>query len=285
MRTERTSTTSPLIPNSHGIADTGATTVLVMAEKPMQNVRIAPNPLTIKLPDGNTVRSTHICDVEIPGLPYVLEGHIVPALNVASLIGIRILCKIGCRVVFTDTACYVKCNGNNIILRGTKDPSTDLWVIPLTPKAINENQMELWTSQGIDKKIGINNQSRAGPDMARAPQSTKTVNSNAAVAMFTHSVRTRANTVKFGHQAMCNPKISSLLTALRKGFLKGCPNLSEELVTKYLNPSPATAKGHMKRPKRGIRSTIKKAKTKGGDIQTVPVPIPQVAPPVLPQYK
>ncbi len=120
--------------------------------------------------------------------------------------------------------------------------------------------------------------------MARAPQSTKTVTSNAAVAMFTHSVRTRANTVKFGHQAMCNPKISSLLKALRKGFLKGCPNLSEELVTKYLNPSPATAKGHMKRPRKGIRSTSKKAKTKGGDIQTVPVPIPQVAPPVLPQY-
>ena len=120
--------------------------------------------------------------------------------------------------------------------------------------------------------------------MARAPHYTKTVTSNAAVTMFTHSVRTRANTVKFGHQAMCNPKILSLLIALRKGFLKGCPNLSEDLVTKYLNPSPATAKGHMKRPRKGIRSTSKKAKTKGGEKQTVPVPIPQVAPPVLPQY-
>jgi hypothetical protein len=66
--------------------------------------------------------------------------------------------------------------------------------------------------------------------------------------------------------------------------LKGCPNLSEELVTKYLNPSPATAKGHMKRPRKGIRSTSKKAKTKGGAVQSVPVPIPQVAPPVIPQY-
>ena len=120
--------------------------------------------------------------------------------------------------------------------------------------------------------------------MARAPQSPKTVMSNAAVAMFTHSVHTRANTVKFGHQAMCNPKISSLLKALWKGFLKGCPNLSEELVTKYLNPSPATAKGHMKHPRTGIRSTSKKAITNGGAVQSVPVPIPQVAPPVLPQY-
>jgi hypothetical protein len=83
---------------------------------------------------------------------------------------------------------------------------------------------------------------------------------------------------------MCNPKISSLLKALRKGFLKGCPNLSGELVTKYLKPGPAMAKGHMKRPRKGIRSTSKKATTKGGVVQQVPIPIPQVAPPLLPQY-
>ncbi len=72
--------------------------------------------------------------------------------------------------------------------------------------------------------------------------------------MFTHSVGTRANAVKFAHQSLCNPKISSLMKALRKGFLKGCPNVSEELVTKYLNPSPATAKGHMKRSKKGLEA-------------------------------
>jgi hypothetical protein len=50
------------------------------------------------------VKSTHVCNLEIPGLPHVLEGHIVPDLNMASLIGIQILCKMGCIVVFTDTA-------------------------------------------------------------------------------------------------------------------------------------------------------------------------------------
>ncbi len=66
--------------------------------------------------------------------------------------------------------------------------------------------------------------------------------------------------------------------------MKGCPNLSEELVTKYLNPNLAMANRHMKCPKKGIRSTSKKAKTKGDNIQPVPVPVPQVAPPLLPQY-
>jgi hypothetical protein len=130
---------------------------------------------------------------------------------------------------------------------------------------------KLWTSQG--EKF----QSRTGPGMARTPKSPKPCVPAASVAMFTHSVRTQANTVKFGHQAMCNPKMSSLLKkALQKGFLKRCPNLSEDLVTKYLNPSPATAKGHMKRPKKGIRSTSEKAKTKGDNVPHVPVPIPQV---------
>jgi hypothetical protein len=68
------------------------------------------------------------------------------------------------------------------------------------------------------------------------------------------------------------------MKALKKGFLKGCPNINKELVTKYLNPSPATAKGHMKRPKKGIRTTTRK---------TPPIipPIAQIAnPEVLPIF-
>jgi hypothetical protein len=181
----------------------GATFVLVMANTPMKNVQIVPNPLNINFPDGKMVHSTHMCDVEIPGLPHVLEGHVVPALNVASLIGIQILCKVGCRVVFMDTACYVKYNGK-FILRGTKDPSTDLWVLPLTPNTISESQTQLWTSQGDDEASTHTTklQLQAGPGMARASQSPKHFTPTAAVAMFTNSVHTQANTVKCGHQEM-----------------------------------------------------------------------------------
>ena len=72
---------------------------------------------------------------------------------------------------------------------------------------------------------------------------------------FTHTVRTKANSIKFALQSMCSPTISTLLKAIRRGYLDGCPNLSAKGVTRYLNPSPATAKGHMKRPHQGIRST------------------------------
>ena len=106
------------IPITHAVADTGATSVMIMKKTSnMQNVRLGTSPITINLPDGTIVKSTHICDLKIPGLPYVLEGHIVPDLTVASLVGIRILCKLGCTVLFTDTACYVRYKGK-VILTG-----------------------------------------------------------------------------------------------------------------------------------------------------------------------
>ncbi len=60
------------------------------------------------------------------------------------------------------------------------------------------------------------------------------------------------------HQSLCNPPKSSLLAAICQGFLCGAPHLSEKAVSKYLPPSPATSKGHMKRPHKGIRSTTPK---------------------------
>jgi hypothetical protein len=109
----------------------------------------------------------------------------------------------------------------------------------------------VWSTHNATKSA----QSQAGPCMARDLQSPMIVDNKpelTEMATFSHSVRTRANAVKFTYQSLCNPTISSLLKAMRRGFLKGCPNLNPELVATYLNPSPATAKGHMKRPKQCI---------------------------------
>jgi hypothetical protein len=96
--------------------------------------------------------------------------------------------------------------------------------------------------------------------VGQSPKTSITVPADAhdgakQVASFTHSIKTRANAVKFAHQSLCNPKISSFLKAVRHGFLNGFPNISKKLINKYLNASPATTKGHMKRPRHGIKST------------------------------
>ena len=127
---QRIDRTKIAIAASHAIADTGATSIFVMEGADVINKRAALAPLTINLPDGRKVQSTHICDILIPGLPTKLTGHIVPDLKVASLFGIRVLCKAGCKVVFDKDKCEVYYQ-DKIILRGRKDPSTDLWTLPI----------------------------------------------------------------------------------------------------------------------------------------------------------
>mgnify|MGYP006204437665 FL=1 len=188
------------------------------------------------------------------------------------------LCKAGCKVVFDDDKCDVFYQGK-LILRGYKDPSTDLWTLPIVPTHAN-----VWTTPGTQEQgphvtkhaasvhkacvllpkaddknrntcgpIAVDNLPRPGPCIGRAPHQS--------IAGFTHSIKTRVNAVKFAHQSLCNPKISSLLKAIQKGFLDGCPNVNVKLILKYLNPSPATAKGHMKRPRHGIKSTTPRIQT------------------------
>ena len=127
--------------DTHAIADTGVTSIFVVAGTPMTNIRPALDPLTINLPNGKIIHSTHICDISIPGLLMILTGHIVLGLSMASLMGIRVLCKVGCKVFFTGTTCEVKYQ-NKVILTGIKDPTTDLWTLPITPMAINATRRQ-----------------------------------------------------------------------------------------------------------------------------------------------
>jgi hypothetical protein len=135
---------------------------------------------------------------------------------------------------------------------------------------------------------GPNILSRPGPCLGRAPHvgdSSESAHPAITLSTFMHSVRTRSNALNFSHQSLCSPKVSSLLKAVHRGFLNGCPNMSVKLILKYLNPSAATAKGHMKRPRHGIRSTRTWTPVKTNDphVQVEPVPvILQPVPVILP---
>ena len=62
-----------------------------------------------------------------------------------------------------------------------------------------------------------------------------------------------------GHQLSSRPL---------KGHLLNAPHLTERTVKKYLPPAPSTAKGHMKRPRKGLRSTTIKPKKKNASPPT-----------------
>ena len=51
------------------IADAGATAHFLLPGAPVTNVQPTLYPLTINLPDGSTIKSTHTCLLDIPWLP------------------------------------------------------------------------------------------------------------------------------------------------------------------------------------------------------------------------
>ena len=256
---------------SEAIADSGATQIFVMDGIPVHNRQKTTCPFKVALADGRRVMSTHMCDIIIPGLPTTLVGHIVPELSIASLFGIRLLTEAGCTVKFDREKCVVKYNGK-IILTGMKDPTTDLWTLPIVGCAGKTSPTDTRDEQDAFEPLRDEFMERANAACSATTSSlavplctsTQAYTTGETVTyklptpppnkfgFFTHTIRTKANSIKFAHQSMCSPTISTILKAIRRGFLDGCPNLSAKGVTRYLNPSPATAKGHMKRPHQGI---------------------------------
>ena len=159
---------------------------------------------------------------------------------------------------------------------GMKDPTTDLWTLPIVNSAGKTSQMDTHDEQDAFNNLRneflekVNMAYNTEPSSVAIPlcastQACRTIQTGKPrlptpppkdFRFFTHTVRTKASSIKFAHQSMCSPTISTLLKAIRCGYLDGCPNLSAKGVTHYLNPSPATAKGHMKPPHQGIWSTI-----------------------------
>jgi hypothetical protein len=63
--------------------------------------------------------------------------------------------------------------------------------------------------------------------------------------------------------------------------------MSKKLILKYLNPSAATAKGHMKRPRHGIRSTRTRTPVEITDARVPVEHVPIILPVdnALPEYQ
>ncbi len=244
-----------LNPNN-AIADLGATQIFVMDGTPVLNKRCTMCPLKVSLADGHEVTSTHICDVKINGLTVTLMGHIIPELSVTSIFGIRALTAAGCEVWFDNLKSTVWYN-HRIILQGGKDQATNLWTLPIGNVGMTSRHDTIVIPP-------------AAPVLANTHAHYATIQ----IAFFMQTIRNKANSIQFSHQLLCSPHISTLLKAIKRGYLEGCPNITAEGLSRYLIPSPATAKGHMRRPRQGIRSTQNR------NNNSTPLPIKPDAPDV-----
>ena len=206
------------------ILDSGASSHFMVTDAPVIEKEKATAPLSIQLPDGASVTSSHTCLLDIPQLPKAARiAHIVPGLHNRSLVSVVKLCNAGCEVRMNDISCVVKCRGKPDI-QCRKCTKTGLWMIPLTATA------------------DIN--------ATTAPQAQEALD----IACSAYQTSTKAELAQYHHQSLFSPPETTVINAINNDQLRSFPGLTTALL-KHLPPSTATYKGHMKATRQGTRST------------------------------
>jgi hypothetical protein len=214
-------TPTPL--SDYAIADTGTTGHYLLPQSPHVNNNIAKNPITVQMPNGSGITSSHTCDLDVATLPPAArDGHILPGLASHSLLSMAKLCDNGCTVLFDSNRCRVQ-HKQQTIMEGPRDPTTKLWLLPLCP-----NPRPVLTTS-----------STANPHFGNAAQQTST----------------KSDLIQYLHAACFSPSPTTWTNAIANNQFTTWPGLTTRAVKRYLPPSLATAKGHLDKNRRNTRST------------------------------
>jgi hypothetical protein len=102
---------------------------------------ISQNPLTVRLPNGATMESTHTAALKIPELNKAASiAHVYPGMANNYLLSVGQLCNEGYTVTFRNESVTI-CNSQELqIFRGAQDLETGLWRINLS-KEHQESQL------------------------------------------------------------------------------------------------------------------------------------------------
>ena len=114
------------------ILDSGASSHFLVVDATATKVTPAKNPATVTTPDGSTLKSTHVRELDLPQLPMAARiGHVIPGLASRSLISVVQLTDHGCGVYFLKHCVTVTYRGR-VVLEGARDINTKLWMVRLT---------------------------------------------------------------------------------------------------------------------------------------------------------
>jgi hypothetical protein len=108
-----------------------------MPNSPHLNPTSDHDPITVRMPNGSGISSSHTCQLDFPTLPpEATQGHILPGLASHSLVSIAKVCDNGCEVHFSNQHCQVV-RDKTVLLQGPRNPTTNLWLLPRATPAIN----------------------------------------------------------------------------------------------------------------------------------------------------
>jgi hypothetical protein len=128
--------TPPLLAqHDTAIVEYGYTGHFFFVNVPCLNKVKSRNPLTVRLPNGATMESSHTADLDIPRLNAAAsKAHVFPGMEHHSLLSVGQLCDEGYIVTFQqDTVTVTIYNSESSeMLSGPRDVTTGLWCINFT---------------------------------------------------------------------------------------------------------------------------------------------------------
>jgi hypothetical protein len=90
------------------------------------------NPLTVRLPNGATMESSHTADLDIPKLNAAAsKAHVFPGMAHHFLLSVGQLCDKGYIVTFQQDTVIICNSESSKLLSGPRDETLDLWSINL----------------------------------------------------------------------------------------------------------------------------------------------------------
>jgi hypothetical protein len=187
--------------------DSGCTGHFLLVNAPSLNKIKSQSPLTVRLPNGATMESSHTDALEIPELNKAASiAHVFPGMVNHYLLSAGKLCSKGYTVTFRNESVTICISQELQILKGSRDLDTALWRINLR----KERQQ---TQQAVANKV--------------------------------YELRNTGALVNYLHKAMFSPTKSALLQEFKNGHLVTWPALTEKAINKHLKLTPATNMGHM----------------------------------------
>jgi hypothetical protein len=212
--------TPPLLkPHDTEIVDSGCTGHFILVNAPCLNKVESRTPLTVRLPNGAAMESSHTAELDIPELNAAAsKAHVYSGMSNHSLLSVRQLCDEGYIVTLKQDTVTICNSGSSKILSGPHNMNTGLWRINLKQ-----------TNNHITDPIANN----------------------------LYELRNTGALVHYLHKALFSPTKSASFQAVKDGHLLTWPGLTEDAIHKHLKLTPATAMGHMNQRRHNIRSTSK----------------------------
>jgi hypothetical protein len=199
--------------------ESGCTGHFLLVNAPCLKKVKSRTPLTVRLPNGATMESSHTDDLDIPKLNAAAsKAHVFPGMANHSLLSVGQLCDEGYIVTFKQDTVTICNSGSSHLLSGPRDVNTGLW-------RINLKQTNNHISEPITNNL--------------------------------YELSNTGALVHYLHKALFSPTKSAMLQAVKDGHLITWPGLREYAINKHLKLTPATAIGHMNQRRQNIRSTSK----------------------------